>query len=167
MLKALVTTFFMVSLGIAQSSDSFFSARHMTKPGVSLTPAQMQEAQKLYRNACAEVQRDFHSKSELRPRFTVILGTDHDEVHGRTELWLTKWNPSMFAQGVVVMAFDQVLTADLVRQLAGRAIQYSNATVDVTELHQTNGSVFPDFATSDLTGLSSAQLRAKFPRVRQ
>jgi hypothetical protein len=166
MLKALVTTFFMVSLCIAQSSDSFFSARHITKPGVSLTPAQMREAQKLYRNACAVVQRDFHSKSELRPRFAIVLGTDHDEVHGRTEIWLTKWNPSMFAQGVVVMAFDQVLTADLVKRLAGRAVQYSNATVDVTELQQT-GSTFPDFATVDPLNLNRAQLQSKFPHVRQ
>jgi hypothetical protein len=168
MLKAIVTTFFMVSLCIAQSSsDGSFSVRHITKPGVALTPAQMQEAEKLYRNACAVVKRDFHSASELRPQFAVILGADHDEVHGRSEIWLKKWSPAMFTQGVVVVAFDQVLTADLVKQLAIRAVQYSNATINVMELQQTNGSAFPEFATDDLPGLSNAEPRAKVPRVRQ
>ena len=168
MLKAIVTTFFMVSLCIAQSSaDGSFSVRHITKPGVALTPAQMHEAERLYRNACAVVKRDFHSASELRPQVTVILGADRDEVHGRSEIWLKKWSPSMFTQGVVVAAFDQVLTADLVKRLAGRAVQYSNATIDVTELQQTNGSALPDFATSDLPGVSRDQRRATFPRVRQ
>jgi hypothetical protein len=135
MLKALVTTFLMVSLCIAQSSsDGSFSVRHITKPGVALTPAQMHEAEKLYRNACAVVKRDFHGRKELRPQFAVILGAEQDEVHGRSEIWLRKWNPAMFTQGVVVVAFDQVLTADMVKQLAIRAVQYSDATVDVAEI---------------------------------
>jgi hypothetical protein len=139
MLKAIVTTLFLLSTCMAQtSSDSSFSVRHVTKPGFSLTPAQMREAEKLYQNACAVVQRDYHSSNELRPRFTVILGAEHDEVHGRTEIWLKRWNPAMFAQGVVVVAFDQVLTADVIKQLARRAVQYSNATVDVAEVKPTH-----------------------------
>jgi hypothetical protein len=139
MLKAIVTIFFLLSTGFAQtSSDGSFSVRHITMPGVSLTPAQMHEAEKLYRNACAVVRRDFHSRIELHPRFTVVLGAELNEVHGRTEIWLTKWNPAMFTQGVVVVAFDQVLTADVVKQLAIRAVQYSNATVDVAEIKETH-----------------------------
>jgi hypothetical protein len=135
MLKAIVTILLLVSAGLAQSSsDGSFSVRHITKPGVSLTPAQMHEAEKLYRNACAVVKSDFHSNAELRPRFTVILGAEHNEVRGRGEIWLTKWNSAMFAEGVVVVAFDQVLTSDVVKQLAIRAVQYSNATVDVAEI---------------------------------
>jgi hypothetical protein len=139
MLKAIATIFFLVSTGLAQSSsDGSFSVHHVTKPNFSLTAAQMHEAEKLYQNTCAVVQRDFHSSRELHPRFTVMLGAEHDEVHGREEIWLTKWNPAMFVQGVVVVAFDQVLTADAIKQLAKRAIQSSNAVVDMAELKQTH-----------------------------
>jgi hypothetical protein len=135
MLKVIVTLFLLASTCMAQSSsDGSFLVRHVKKADFSLTPAQMREAEKLYQSTCAVVQRDFHSSSELHPRFTVILGAEHDEVHGRTEIWLTKWDPAVFAQGVVVLAFDQVLTAEVVHQLAKRAIQYSNAMVDVLEL---------------------------------
>ena len=99
----------------------------------------MHEAEKLYRNTCAMVQRDFHSSGELHPRFTVVLGTEHDELyeaHGKTEMWLTKWDPAMFAQGVVMLAFHQLLTTDAIQQLAKRAVQYSDATVDAVELKQ-------------------------------
>jgi hypothetical protein len=139
MLKAMVTLFLLVSTGIAQSSsDGFFVVRHVTKPGASLTPAQMHDAEKLYQNTCAVVQRDFHRSSELHPRFTVVLGAERNEVHGNTEIWLTKWNPAMFAEGVVVMAFQQVLTTDVIKQLAKRAVQYSDAMIDVSELKQTH-----------------------------
>jgi hypothetical protein len=139
MLKAIVALFLLVSTCIAQSSsDGFFVVRHVTKPGSSLTPAQMHDAEKLYQNTCAVVQRDFHSGSELHPRFTVILGAERNEVHGNTEIWLTKWNPAMFAEGVVVVAFHQVLTTDVIKQLAKRAVRYSDAMIDVSELKQTH-----------------------------
>jgi hypothetical protein len=137
MLKAVVTFFLLVSASLAQSSsDGSFVARYVTKSGSSLTPAQMHEAEKIYQNTCAVVQRDFHSSIELHPRFTVILGAQRNEVHGNTEIWLTKWNSAMFAEGVVVVAFHQVLTNDVIKQLARRAVAYSDATVDVAELKQ-------------------------------
>ena len=40
----------------------------------------------------------------------------------------------MFAQGVVVLAFQQLLTRDAINQLSNRAVRYSNATVDVARL---------------------------------
>ena len=137
MLKAVVTFFLLVSTSLAQSSsDGRFAVRHVTKSGSSLTPAQMHEAEKIYENTCAVVQRDFHSSTELRPRFTIILGAQRNEVHGNTEIWLTKWSPAMFAEGVVVVAFHQVLTNDVIKQLAKRAVEYGDATVDVAELKQ-------------------------------
>jgi len=44
----------------------------------------------------------------------------------------------MFAEGVVVVAFQQVLTTDVIKQLARRAVQYSDAMIDVSELKQTH-----------------------------
>ena len=137
MLKAIVTVLFLVSTALGQSaSDGLFVVRHVKKSGSPLTPAQMREAEKLYQSACTVVQRDFHGPNELHPRFTVLLGAERDEIHGKSELWLKEWNPAMFTQGVVVLAFEQVLTDNLTRQLAKRALQYAAATVDVAALKQ-------------------------------
>src|SRR5260370_28219997 len=111
MLKTIAALLFLASTCIAQSSaDGFFVVRNIKKPGTLLTPAQMREAEKLYQSACAVVQRDFHGNAELHPRFTVLLGADRNEAHGRTEIWLKQWSQTMFTEGVVVLAFGQVLT---------------------------------------------------------
>ena len=142
MLKVMVTLLFLVSTCAAQaSSEGSFVVRYNKKPHFSFTSAQMHEAETLYRNTCAIVQRDFRSSSELHPRFVVVLGTEQDElyaVHGKTEIRLRNWNPSRFTQGVVILAFREMLTADAIQQLAKRAVQYSNATVDVTVLNPTH-----------------------------
>jgi len=136
-LKAVITVLLLVSACLAQSSsDGFFVVRRATKHASSLTPAEMREAEKLYRYTCAAVHDDFHNGTELHPRFTVILGARRNEVHGEKEIWLTKWNPAMFAEGVVVVAFHDVLSADVIRRLARRALQYSDTMVDVVELKQ-------------------------------
>jgi len=137
MLKAIVTAMFLVATCVGQSSSgSLFVVRHIKKSDFSLTPGQMREAEKLYVSTCAVVQREFPGSGELRPRFTVLVGTERNEVHRQTEIWLKKWNPALFAQGVAVLAFDKVLTSDLVRKLAQRGIQQSNAMVDVTDLKE-------------------------------
>ena len=137
MLKAIATVMLLVATGIGQSSSSgFFVVRHVKKSDFSLTSAQMREAEKLYLSTCSVVQRDFPGSGELRPRFTVLLGTDRDEVHGLTEIRLRQWNPGLFAQGVVILAFDQVLTSDVIRQMAKRGMQYANAVVDVHDLKE-------------------------------
>jgi hypothetical protein len=137
MLKTIAALLFLASTCIAQSSaDGFFVVRNIKKSSTRLTPAQLREAEKLYRSACAVVQRDFHGNAELRPRFTVLLGTDQNAVHGRTEIWLKQWSQTMFTEGVVVLAFDQVLTGDAIKQLGKQAAARVTAIVDIAELKQ-------------------------------
>ena len=137
MVRAIVTAIFLVTSCLGQSSSGgFFVVRHIKKSEFSLTPAQMREAEKLYINTCAVVRREFPGNGELHPRFTVLVGADRDEVHHQTELWLRQWNPGLFAEGVAVLAFDQLLTTDLVQKLAKRGILQSNATVDVSDLKE-------------------------------
>src|SRR5260221_4224844 len=84
MLKTIAALLFLASACFAQSSaDGFFVVRNIKKSGGILTPVQMREAEELYQSACAVVQRDFHGNTELRPRFTVLLGTEQNQVHGR------------------------------------------------------------------------------------
>ena len=96
----------------------------------------MREEENIYRNVCATVELDSHrARSELHPRFTFVIGAEANEVHSRRtqadEIWMKKWHPIMFAQGVVVLAFDQMLTRDVIVQLANRAIRQNNAKVNV------------------------------------
>jgi hypothetical protein len=136
MAKVIVTLFLFVSGCAAQSSLSGnFSVHHVKKADFSLASVQMHEAEKLYQSVCAVVQRDLPS-SALHPRFTVMIGASRAEVHGRSEIWLTKWDPVSFVAGVVILAVDHRLTADMVQQLTKRAVQYNNATVSVAELKE-------------------------------
>jgi hypothetical protein len=117
---------------------------HDTHAKFSLSPAQMREAEILYQSGCAVVEHEFRSGSQLHPHFTVIIGKESNEVHGvvvngsksnpAAEIWLKKWDPIMFTQGVVVLALDEMLTTDVVAQLSKRAIHFSNAKVDVAGL---------------------------------
>lgn len=135
MSKAMITVLFLVSAALGQSSSGrFFVVRHVNKPDFALPAAEMREAEKLYQSACTVVQHNFHASGELRPRFTVLLGAEREEIHGNSELWLKEWSPALFTQGVVVLAFDQVLTHDLKRQLAKRAVEYATTMVDVADL---------------------------------
>jgi hypothetical protein len=146
MLKVMFSLLVLASVGLAQtSSDGSFSVHHSKDPKFSLSPSQMREAENLYQSVCAVVQHDYHeSIGKLRPQFKVIIGTERNEVLGNTvhgkavqsidEIRMKKWDPVIFAQGVVVLAFDQLLTDDTIRQLTARAVRYSNATVDVARL---------------------------------
>src|SRR5215470_1269864 len=137
MLKVLAAFFFCVSFSFAQSSsDGLFVVQNVRKPSSLLTAAQMRQAEKLYQSACSVVQREFHGTMDLRPRFTVIIGTDHNEVHGRSEIWLKQWNPAVFTEGVVVLAFSQILTPDAIKQMGERAVRYGDATIDVKDIRR-------------------------------
>jgi hypothetical protein len=147
MFKIMLTVLILASAGLAQSSsDGSFSVHHAKRVNFSLTPAQMREAESLYQSACLVVQHDFLTGvgDFYPPHFTVVIGTESNEVrghivyaskdHSQPEIWLKKWNPMVFAEGVVVLAFDQLLTENKVAQLRNRAIRYSRAAVDVSNL---------------------------------
>jgi hypothetical protein len=142
MLKLLLLILILASVGLAQtSSDGSFSVRNSSHPDSFLSESQMHEAESLYQGSCAVVQEEFHSTAGLHPHFTVVIGAQRNEVHSGgiqandgLEIWMKKWNPAMFAQGVVVLAFQQLLTRDAITQLSNRAVRYSNATVDVARL---------------------------------
>jgi len=142
MLKILFTIFAIASVSLAQtSSDGSFSVRHAKRANFSLSSAQMREAESLYRSACAVVRHEFPSAGDLHPQFTVVIGADRNEsrfentgISAAHEIWLKKWDPILFADGVVSLAFDQMLTPDRIKQWGLRAVHQSDATVGVAEL---------------------------------
>jgi uncharacterized protein YpbB len=138
--QAMFVILVLSSATLAQSSsDGSFSVHDFKNASYPLRPAQMRQAERIYHSVCAIVQHDFHSgASELHPHFTVVIGTERYEVHSRQtqvgEIWMKKWDPIEFAQGVVVLAFDQMLTQDVIVQLGNRGFRQSNSAVDVADL---------------------------------
>jgi hypothetical protein len=131
MLKVFLALLVLTPALLAQSSpDGSFSVRDIAHGNPVLTPAQLHEAESIYLNACAIVQHDFHSSDLKHPRVDVIVGTDRDLVHGRSEMWMTKWDKEKFAQGIVLLL---LLNTDVIEQLSSRAVRYSNATINVSK----------------------------------
>lgn len=131
MLKVFLALLVLTPALLAQSSsDGSFSVRDIAHGSPVLTPAQLHEAESIYLNACAIVQHDFHSSDLKHPHVDVIVGTDRDLVHGRSEMWMTKWDKDKFAQGIVLLL---LLNTDVVEQLSSRAVRYSNATINVSK----------------------------------
>ena len=61
------------------------------------------DAKKIYFWACSAVEREFRISRLLRPQVTLAIGGDQDAVHwDAKEIRLTKWDPYLFAQGVVL-----------------------------------------------------------------
>lgn len=131
MLKTIFVLLALPLVALAQaSSDRSFSVHHTKNANFSLSTAQMHEAERLYKSACMVVQREFQT-AELRPHFRVIIGAGRNEVHTENEVWMKKWNPVVFARGVVMIA---LLKTKAIDRLTDRAVHYSNATVDVSAL---------------------------------
>lgn len=91
-----------------------------------------EEVDKLYLAACATVQRDFGASRPVRPQITLILGADKDQaLLDQREIRLTKWNPGLFAQGVVVFAFEDLMSVDERKAVARRAVSWAESTVEI------------------------------------
>jgi hypothetical protein len=97
------------------------------------------EAGRIYTLACELLARSIRPEHppQLRPKFRLVLGTDHDEFvrdSSIEELHLRSWDPEKFAQGVVVVALrDLVPRPDLAR-LARLSVTLAGSTVDVSDL---------------------------------
>ena len=91
------------------------------------------EAQKIYRSACSVVQRELGASHSVAPLLTLVLGADRNEVvsvSGQREIRLRKWDPNSFAQGVVMLAFEDVML-DRRMTMAKRALIWADATIEV------------------------------------
>jgi len=93
-----------------------------------------EDAHKIYLSACAVVEQEFSIHRTVRPRFTLILGTDKSGVFfDPREIRLSKWDPELFAQGVVMLAFDDLMTLRERLAMTRRALNWANSTIEVTQ----------------------------------
>jgi hypothetical protein len=90
-----------------------------------------EEVDKLYLSACSAVQREFGGARPVRPQFTLVLGADKDQADlDSREIRLIKWNPDLFAQGVVVFAFEGLMPLDQRLAVARRAVNWAGSTME-------------------------------------
>lgn len=92
----------------------FFTVAGLAKDGLvvsaNVDPTLRDEAQRIYVSACTTVEREFSAGRPLRPRIFLSLGSDQDSVDwGRSEIRLRDWDPNLFAQGVITLAYRQML----------------------------------------------------------
>lgn len=93
------------------------------------------EARKIYASSCAVVQQEFGSNQAPKPQLTLVLGADRNSVSfDRREISLTKWNPYLFAEGVVMLAFVGRLSYEQRILLTKRAVNWADSTVDIGDM---------------------------------
>jgi hypothetical protein len=79
----------------------------------------------------------FESTDPLRPQVTLIVGAREDRAYWESrEIRLTKWDPYLylFAQGVVIFAFEELLPERGRMAVASRAVTWAGSTVDIKSL---------------------------------
>jgi hypothetical protein len=123
-LLSLIATLLMASSGFAQDG---LTIRALNKQKV---PAA--EAEKIYLSACSITEREFGGHRAPRPQVTLILGSDVNQADWDVrEIRLIKWDPYLFAQGVVIFAFEDLMPTELRLAVARRAVTWVDSTVEV------------------------------------
>lgn len=93
------------------------------------------EAQRIYSSACSGVQQEFGRTIPLAPKVTLVLGADKNEVwFVGGEVRLTEWDRDAFAQGVVWLAFFDLMPSRQRLGIAKRAVNWADSTVEVEQL---------------------------------
>ena len=68
------------------------------------------EVHHVYLSACTAVQREFDNRFVLRPTIALVLGADNNRViYDKKTILLKRWDRGLFAQGVVILAFEDLL----------------------------------------------------------
>ena len=125
--KFAISVFALAGAGLAQDGLTIDN-RHKERFS---TP----EAEKIYSSACSVVEWEFDIKQPPHPQVRLVLGADKNEIWfvGR-EIRLTKWNPYAFAQGVVWLAFEDLMPSQQRLTIAKRAVTWADSTVEIERL---------------------------------
>lgn len=93
------------------------------------------EVDKVYLSACTAVQREFGDSIVLRPPVALVLGADTNAVDfDKKTILLKRWDHSLFAEGVVILAFEDLLTPQRRMIITNRAMNQAQATVNIGEI---------------------------------
>ena len=90
------------------------------------------EAEKIYFSACSVVEEEFVINHPILPRVKLVLGANKNVVlWAEREMWLTRWDRYLFAQGGVMLAFADLLTGDRKIAMTKRAVNWAGSTVEI------------------------------------
>jgi hypothetical protein len=93
------------------------------------------EVEKIYSSVCSVVQREFDIRHPLNPRVRLVLGAGKNEIwFAGGEIRLTKWDRYAFAQGVVWLAFEDLMPSQQRLTIAKRAVSWADSTVEIERL---------------------------------
>lgn len=93
------------------------------------------DANRIYSSACLAVEREFRINDPIRPEVTLILGAHENRAYTESkEIRLINWDPELFAQGVVVIAFHELLPESKRKSVAKRAVTWASSVVDTRTL---------------------------------
>ena len=93
------------------------------------------EVDKVYLSACTAVQREFGDSAVLRPPVALVLGADTNAVDfDKKTILLKRWDHSLFAEGVVILAFEDLLTPQRRMIITNRAVNLAQSTVNIGEI---------------------------------
>jgi hypothetical protein len=125
MIRKLTAVVFTVALGATcLAQDGLVIRTH----GRQKWPA---DAEEIYVSACSAVEREFRISRRLRPQVTLVVGADQNGAYwDAKEIRLTKWDPYLFAQGVVIFAFEELLPEGERMAVARRAVTWADSTVE-------------------------------------
>ena len=127
MLKSVMLVAVFASVCSAQEGSVSVSSEGKQK----WSPSEINE---VYRSACTAVQREF-GNSIVRPTIALVVGADNDAVDlDKKTILLKRWDRSLFAEGVVILAFEDLLTPQRRMMMTSRAVNLAQATVNVEEI---------------------------------
>ena len=124
MLKLVIATLLVTCCCFAQEGLTIRARNKQKVPAA--------EAEKIYLSACSVIQRKFGGNRVPRPQVTLIVGANAEGAYwDLREIRLIKWDPYLFAQGVVMFAFDDLMPTEERMAVAKRAVTWADSTVEV------------------------------------
>lgn len=128
MLKLLMLLVALAGMGCAQEGAVSVHSEGKQKWSPS-------EVNRAYLSACTAVEREFGDRRRLRPNIALVLGADKDAVDfDKKTILLKRWDLGLFAEGVVILAFEGLLTPERKMMITNRAVNLAQATVNVSEI---------------------------------
>jgi len=117
----------LIAFGLAQDMVTVHTHGKQTWPAA--------EVERIYLSACSAVQQEFQIHRLVRPQVTLLLGADVNTIQfEKLEIRLTHWDRELFAQGVVMLASQDLMPREERMAITKRAIRWAQATVDAAEL---------------------------------
>jgi len=93
------------------------------------------EAEKVYLAACEAIEREFNRSTPIRPRLTVHLHSNENNLHyPDRDLRLSRWDKNRFAEAVVELVLHDMISPEDRLRLTKLAVAQAEASVSLCEL---------------------------------